>query len=499
VQPRVVAEAETFHLIEASIDSIQAALLAGRLTCRRLVELYLDRIAAYDRQGPALHAVQNVNPRALAEAEAIDRRIAASGLFAPLAGIPVLVKDQLNSDFMPTTYGSVLFRDFVPARSATAVERLRRAGAVILAKTTMGEFATAYSGSAFGDCRNAYDPRRSPSGSSCGSGVGVAANFGTVGIGEDTGGSVRGPAAHGSLVGLRPTLPLVSRAGMMPFAPTRDTVGPIARSVRDAALLLDAIAGYDPADPVTAESYGRIPDSYTRSLLPDGLRGMRFGIVRHPFEKADVAAADYREVQAAIDRAVADMRQRGAETVDAVVIRDFRTLFEKAGRGDTYEPENAIDGFLAAQKEAPLRTLRDILDRPEVHPRRRQELQRALGHSTAEIGYLEERQARDRLRINLLALMAEERLDALIYATYDHAPAEVPVSTPGSNRRLASLVGFPAISLPAGFFADGLPIGLELLARPFAEATLFRAAYDYEQTTRHRRPPSTVPPLPGEP
>lgn len=499
MQPHVASQVEPFHLIEATIDDIHAAMLAGRLSCRRLVALYLDRIAAYDRQGPALHAVQSLNPHALAEAEAIDRRIAESGLFAPLAGIPVLVKDQLNTDFMPTSYGSALFQGFVPARNATVIERLRQAGAVILAKTTMGEFATAYSGSAFGDCRNAYDPRRSPSGSSCGSGVGVAANFATLGIGEDTGGSVRGPASHGSLVGLRPTLPLVSRAGMMPFAPTRDTVGPIARSVRDAALLLDAIAGYDPADPVTAESYGRIPESYTRFLLPDGLRGMRFGVIRHPFEKADVAAADYREVQAAIDRALADMRRRGAETVDAVVIRDFRELFAKAGRGDTYEPEGAIDAFLAAQKEPPVQTLREILARPEVHPRRREELKRALGHSTAEIGYLEERQARDRLRINLLQLMAEARLDALVYATYDHAPAVVPVSTPGSNRRLASLVGFPAISLPAGFFADGLPIGLELMARPFAEPTLFRAAYDYEQTTRHRRPPGTVPALPGEP
>jgi amidase len=488
-----------FHLAEATIDGIHAEMKAGRLSCVRLVQLYLDRIAAYDQQGPALNAVQNVNRQALEQAAELDARFKAEGVFAPLACIPVVVKDEVNTSFMPTTYGSALFKSFVPERNATIIDRLQQAGALILAKTNMGEFASAYSGSAFGDCHNAYDPKRSPSGSSCGTGVAIAANFATIGIGEDTGGSIRGPAAHGSLVGLRPTLPLVSRAGMMPFAPTRDTLGPITRTVRDAAILLDVIAGYDAADPVTAESYGRLPDSYTRFLLADGLKGMRFGVIRHPMEKADTAAPDYQETQAAIDRALGDMRARGAEILDAATIAEFRELFDKAGNGDTYEPEAAIDGFLAAQKNPPFHSLKQILERPEVNARRREDLKRALGHTVEEAGYLKELQARAALRRNILKLMADERLDALVYATYDHAPAAVPVSTPGSNRRLASIVGFPAISLPAGFFADGMPIGLELMARPFDEATLFRAAYDYEQTTRHRRPPPTVPPLAGEP
>ena len=492
------AEAQTtaapFHLIDATIPGIHAALASHQITCVALVKDYLARIAAYDQQGPALNAIQSINDQALKQAAAFDAKPGTG----PLACIPVVVKDELNTNFLPTTYGSALFKNFTPERNATSVDRLLAAGAIVLAKTNMGEYASAYSGSAFGDCHNAYDPRRSPSGSSCGSAIAVTANFAAAAIGEDTGGSIRGPAAHANIVGLRPTLPLVSRAGMMPYSPTRDTIGPLARTVRDAALLLDAIAGYDPADPVTAESYGRLPDSYTRFLERDGLKGMRFGVLRHPFEKADTQAADYKETQAAIDRALADMKARGAEIVDAVVIPDFRALFDRAGNG-IYEPEAAIDGFLAAQKDPPYRSLKDIVGRPEVTAGRREELKKTLGRTVGELGYLVEQQAREALRIAILKLMADERLDALLYATYDHAPAQVPVSTPGSNRRLASLLAFPAISLPGGWFADGMPIGIELMARPFAEGTLFRAAYDYEQTTRHRRPPATVPALAGEP
>src|SRR6516225_11360002 len=274
--------AAPFHLMEATIDGIHAAMRSGELTCTRLVQAYLDRIAAYDKAGPKLNAVQNVNPHALEEAARLDAALRSSGPVGPLHCIPVLVKDEVDTSFMPTTYGSALFKTFVPPRNATIVERLEAGGAVILAKTNMGEFAQAYSGSAFGDCHNAYDPRRSPSGSSCGTAIGVAANFAAVGIGEDTGGSIRGPAAHASLVGLRPTLPLVSRFGMMPSRPTQDTLGPIARTVTDAAILLDTIAGYDPDDPITAAAVGQVPPSYTAFLTADGLKGARIGIIREP-------------------------------------------------------------------------------------------------------------------------------------------------------------------------------------------------------------------------
>ena len=270
-QPKPAA----FHLQEASIDSIHAAMKAGRLSCVQLVQGYLDRIAAYNKNGPALNAIQNADPDVLKKAAALDARYRASHAFTgPLYCIPMIVKDDVNTNFMPATQGSAsCSSDFVPAKNATIIDRLMAAGAIIIGKATMGEFAQGYSGTAFGDCHNAYDPKRSPSGSSCGTGVGIAANFATVGIGEDTEGSIRGPASHESLVGLRPTVPLVSRAGMMPFAPTRDTLGPIAaqRAADAWPKCWTSSPGYDPADPLTAESYGHVPKTYTAFLTPNGL------------------------------------------------------------------------------------------------------------------------------------------------------------------------------------------------------------------------------------
>jgi Asp-tRNA(Asn)/Glu-tRNA(Gln) amidotransferase A subunit family amidase len=495
------AQQPRFHLQEATIDGIHTEMRAGRLSCTRLVQAYLDRIKAYDQAGPTLNTVQNTNPGALKQAAELDTRLRTSGALAgPLHCIPVLVKDQFNTNFMPTTYGSALFKTFVPEHNAAVVERLQAAGAIILAKNNMGEFAQAYSGSAFGDCHNAYDPRRSPSGSSCGTGAAIAANFGAVGIGEDTGGSVRGPAAHSNLVGLRPTLQLVSRFGMFPITPTRDTLGPITRTVRDAAVVLDVIAGYDPRDPITAWSHGQVPETYTNFLVPNGLKGMRIGVIRVPMDNStDPAKPDYKETQAAITTAVADLRSRGAEVIDPLVIPNLKELVIRAGGGETYEPETAINAFLAQQRNPPVRTFRELAESPVVNPRRSEGLKKGVGHTTRELGHLDETMARDELRTAVLKAMADNRLDALFYATMDHAPALVPTSTPGTNRRLAASLSFPAISVPGGFFADGLPIGLEFLARPFAEGLLIKAAYDYEQTTRHRRPPATVPALPEEP
>ena len=493
--------APPFHLLEATIDGIHAAMTSGQLTCTRLVQAYLDRIAAYDQAGPKLNAVQNISPDALKQAAKLDAAMRTSGPVGPLHCIPVLLKDEVDTNFMPTTYGSALFKTFVPARNATIVERLQAAGAIILAKTNMGEFAQAYSGSAFGDCHNAYDPRRSPSGSSCGSAIGIAANFAAVAIGEDTGGSIRGPASHLSLVGLRPTLPLVSRAGMMPFAPTRDTLGPLTRTVRDTAIVLDVIAGYDPEDPITAWSWGQEPATYTRFLDPNGLAGMRLGVIRAPMSRdTDTGAADYKEIQAAITKAVADLTARGAQVIDPLTIPNLMAMVaEGGGGGDSFETEAAIDGFLAQFPNAPVHSLREIVASPLILAKRREELRKTLGRTSDEPAAVKQAHVRDELRTLVLRVMADNRLDALIYATYDHAPAVVPKSTPGTNRVLASITAFPAISVPAGFFSDGLPIGIEFLGRPYSEGTLIKAAYDYEQATKHRHPPATTPALTGEP
>jgi amidase len=500
-----------FHLLEATIDDIHAALQSKRITCRELVNLYIKRIETYDKEGPRLNALQTINPRALEEAERLDAAYASSGPVGSLHCIPVLLKDQVETSDMPTTYGSVIFKDFVPRRDATITTKMKKAGAVIIGKTTMGEFAAGYVGSAFGTVRNPYSPERSPSGSSAGSGAGVAANFAIVGIGEDTGGSVRGPAAFNNLVGLRPTVPLVSRFGMMPATPSQDTLGPIGRTVKDAALLLDAIAGYDPNDPVTVYSSGQVPPTYIAFLDKNGLRGARLGVIRDPMDpKTDTGSDDYKKVKAVIDQAIADIRKLGAEVIDPITIPDLKDRVKKGFDDNLFETEPAIDAYLAKHLNAPVKSLREILLTGKVVPSRSSRLMTNVGRTTDEAGYAKVLLVREETRQIVLQRMADSRLDALIYATYDYPPALirkdvmtsanfVDLADPGNNRRFAPMLGFPAISVPAGFTADGLPVGIEFLAKPFAEPALFKIGYAFEQGTHHRKPPATTPSLRGEP
>lgn len=524
----VTASAQHFDVVETTIPAVHAAMSAGRLTCRQLVQGYLDRIAAFDKRGPALNAIQTLNPRALEEADSLDavlRTRARRAPLAPLHCVPVLLKDQVETKDMPTTYGSALFSDFVPMRDATVVQRLEGAGAIILAKTTMGEFASRYVSSSAGIIRNAYDPTRNPSGSSGGTGAAVAANFGLVGIGEDTGGSIRGPAAVMSLVGLRPTLPLVSRFGMMPANPTQDTMGPMTRTVADAARVLDVIAGYDPNDPVTAYSVGQVPGSYTEGLHAGALRGARIGVlrVRRDSLSRDTAAvrdtsaarrdsiarrdslfrvttAEMAKVRPLFERAIADLRTQGAVVVDSIL------LPELPGRrvDNDFETEEATNRYLAQHPNAPYKTLRDILLAGKVTPGRARSLMSYVGRSTREAEYGTVMQYREALRIAVLRIMADHRLDAIVYATYDAPPAEIPADVltnaravdgygRGDNRGLSSTLAWPAITVPMGFTADAFPAGLELLGRPFTESRLLGFAYAYEQATRHRRPPTTTP------
>jgi len=504
--PPAWAQRSAFNVMETTIDDVRAALRSGEATCRSLVRDYLARIEAYDKSAPGLNAVQTVNPRALQEAERLDSLFRASGPVGPLHCVPVLLKDQFETSDMPTTYGSVLFKDFVPKRDATIVTRLKNAGAVILAKATMGEFASGYLGSAFGIVRNAYDQTRIASGSSGGTGTGIAANFATVGIGEDTGGSIRGPAAVNNLVGLRPTTQLVSRYGMLPARPTTDTLGPIARSVKDAAIVLDVLAGYDVNDPITAEAVGRVPMTYTQSLDPSALRGARIGVIRQPLDpKADPTSQEFLQVRAVIDRALEDVRRLGAEVVDMTPIRDIAARSARMYDDNVYETEAAIDAYLAQHSNTPVKSLRDILLSGKVVPGRARTLIASLGHTTTEQGYLQLLLAKEVLRQEVFGRMADQRLDAIAYATFDYPPLriapdaltrkDIDLTGLGNNRRLSPVIGFPAIAVPAGFTSDGLPVGLELMARPFAEHLLIRLAYAYEQGTHHRKPPASTPAL----
>ena len=502
-----VASAQSFQLLEATIDDVHTAFVSGEISCRALVQQYLGRIEAYDQDGPALNAIQYINPEALDEADSLDADFAASGLVGPLHCIPVLLKDQVETRDMPTTYGSALFDGFVSGRDATIVVRMREAGAIILAKTNMGEFASRYVGSAFGAIRNAYDPARNPSGSSGGTGAGIAANFGMIGIGEDTGGSIRGPAAVHSLVGLRPTVPLVSRHGMMPANPSSDTLGPITRTVRDAATLLDVLAGYDPQDPVTAYAVGQIPESYTDSLATDVLRGARIGVIRESMDpNTDPEADDYRQVRGVIDQAIADMQSLGAVIVDPLVVPDLATA-QQAYVRNNYETEAAMNAYLDAQDHAPIRSVQDILLSGVVTPWRAKGLMSVVGKSTEDSGYLAILHARERLRRAVLTSMGDHRLDAVVYATFDHETTLIASDAltnadtddayaRGNNRYLSPVIGFPAVTVPAGFTAGGLPVGIEFLGRPFSEALLLKFGYAYEQGSLRRQPPSTTPALP---
>lgn len=519
----VLLPAQRFDVMEATIPGVHAAMRAGRLTCRQLVQAYLDRIAAYDKQGPAINAIQTVNPRALAEADSLDAVWRTPGAArGVLHCVPVLVKDQIETKDMPTTYGSVLFRDFVPRRDATAIRRVRAAGAIVLAKTTMGEFAQRYLSSAAGIIRNAYDPTRNPSGSSGGSGSAAAANFGLVALGEDTGGSIRGPAAVSSLVGLRPTLPLVSRFGMLPANPTQDTMGPMTRTVGDAARLLDVIAGYDPADPVTAYAVGNVPATYTAALVPGALRGARIGVLRirrdtvtaRPAPPAGdtlaarrdslarATAAEFAKVAPLFERAIADLRAQGATIVDSLAV----PVVPGRRVDNDFETEEATDRYFAQHPHAPYRTLKEILLAGGVNPTRARALMGYVGKSTSDADYGAVLQSREALRVAMLALMADRQLDAIVYATYDAPPAPIPadaLTNPraidgygrGDNRGLSPLLAWPALTVPMGFSSDGLPAGLEFLGRPWSEPKLLGYGYAYEQATRHRRPPASMPAL----
>jgi Asp-tRNA(Asn)/Glu-tRNA(Gln) amidotransferase A subunit family amidase len=496
---------QDFEIMEATIPEVEEAFAEARLTCRQLVEGYLARIAAYDQVGPRLNTVQYLNPRALQQADSLDAVHRREGPAGSLHCVPILLKDQVETRDMPTSFGSALFEDWVPPHDATIVQKLRDEGAIILAKSTMGEFASRYVGSAHGIIRNAYDPTRNPSGSSGGTAAGVAANFGLVGIGEDTAGSVRGPAAVHALVGLRPTLPLVSRAGMMPANPSQDTMGPITRSVVDAALVLDVIAGYDPEDPITARSVGLLPETYAAGLTTDGLRGIRIGVIRAPQWQEEPGADDFVRVRSVFNRAVLDLERLGAMVLDPVEIEDFTDLVA-ASMDNPYETEEATDAYLAAHPGAPYATLSDILLTGRVNPWRAQGMVGVLNRSTDDPGYLEVLKSRKELRSAVLQAMADHGLDALIYPTFSHEPAVIgsDVETSpepadeyakGDRRSLSPAIGFPALTVPAGFTSAGLPVGLEFLARPFEEGLLFRLGYAYEQGTRHRRPPETTPPL----
>lgn len=495
-------ESDSFRLEEASIASIHAAFDNGSLTCEQLVDQYLDRIETYDQstdRGPAINAVKVTNPDAMREAVDLDRAHEQSGLTGAMHCIPVLVKDQVETEQMPTTYGSAIFEGHETGRDATLVSRMRDEGAIILGKTNMGEFAWGYAGSGFGISRNVYDRTKSPGASSAGTGASIAANFAAVGIAEDTGGSTRGPAAWGNAVGLRPTTPLISRYGTMPAAPTFDTFGPLTRTVEDAAKLTNVIAGPDTNDPMTAAAEGKVAVDYAASLDPTDLEGKRIGVPSVAFntEDVDIHAADYARVEEVMAAAYDDLRRLGAEVVeiDTTAVPDQLSQVVL-----DYETEQSTDDYLAQLPNSPVATYAEMADSTLPLPFRQPLLRDAVGMGDDTEGHAKSEGAREQLRSMIGDLMNQLNLDAIAYPTMQHEPIDIAEdimtnpeannSAPsGSNSWLAPAIGYPALAVPAGFTSVGMPVGLELLGKPWSEELLFEMGYAYEQGTHHREAP----------
>jgi len=497
----ITALAATFRLESATISDIDAAFDSGALTSKELVQLYLNRIAAYDKLGPGLNSLIAVNPNALQEAEALDAQRQLKKPTSPLYGIPVILKDNYDTSDLPTTAGALALKGFIPSDNAFQVQKLRDAGAIVLGKANLSEFAFSFStvSSLGGTTLNPYDTRRTPGGSSGGTGAAIAANFGAVGLGTDTGGSIRIPATFNSLVGVRPTIGLSSRSGIIPLALSQDVGGPLTRTVRDAALALDATVGNDPKDPVTASSIGKIPASYTDSLKVDGLKGSRIGVVRDLFGlDADPGAA---QTNAVVNQAIADIKSRGADIVENVTIPNLDKILSYPSLS-SYEFKFNLNNYLSEHPNAPVHSLQDIIDSGGYLTSNKDTLivrnsRQSLANDPTYQDIIKNRPVITQQAI--LSALNENHLDALLYPTSTNPPALLTENqNTGSANRLSPYSGFPEISVPAGYTTDGLPVGFSLLGEAFSEPTLLKLAYSYEQGTMLHRPPESTPALEGE-
>ncbi len=494
------SETSSFSVVEASIAQIQDAMLGGRVTARQLVASYIARIEAYDKRGPALNAIISINPRALERADELDAALAESGLTGPLHGIPVIVKDNYDFAGMPTSAGSASLAESMPPDDSFQVRRIREAGAIVLAKSNMAEFAFSPNetiGSRLpGFTRNPYATNRVPAGSSGGTAAAVAASMGAVGLGTDTGNSIRGPSAHNALVGIRSTIGLTSRDGIVPLYFSHDIGGPMARTVADAVAVFDVIAGTDPADPTTAEADARRADDYNDFLDAGALSSARLGVVRQIVDREN---GDPR-VREVFESALDDLRSAGAEITDPVQIPMLDEDVQFWCGRFRYD----INAYLATLgPDAPIKTLAEIVasggyDRT-VRDRLRRSLEESLDDPDSRCA--EQTANRRRLAEQVSGIMADNGLDALVFPTWANVPRLIgDLRSPGGDNSqvLSPQTGFPALTVPMGWIEEGgeqLPAGLQILGDAYTEPRLIAIAYAYEQVTQHRRPPRTTPPL----
>lgn len=488
---------------EATIPALQQAFREHRLTCHALVRTYLDRIAAYSAAGPKLNAILAINQDALAQAATLDAEFARHGATGKLYCVPIVLKDNYNTADLPTTGGSAALVGMQPTQDAFVVARLRAAGAIVLAKTNMHEFALSGTtvSSLGGQTLNPYDQTRTPGGSSGGTGAAVAANLAMAGTGSDTVNSVRSPASANDLVGIRPTKGLLSLNGIMPVSSTQDAIGPIARHVVDAATMLQVMAAADPADPATA---GHPHPDYLAGLKSGTLKGRRIGVLRVMFGHKP----EHQEVNRVMTDALAALRQQGAilvELKEPVLDADKLNADNDVQK---YEFTSVMDAYLASIPNAPKKTVADIVASGRFnHPTLEKFLNAALSYKDgmAEPDYKLRLERDAQTRVLLAKMMDDNRLDAVVYPLQKRLVVPVSeINQADRNGILASVTGYPAITVPAGFSkptADapiGVPVGMDILGRPFSEAKLLSIAYGFEQATHVRRAPESAPPLPTE-
>ncbi|MGD8362297.1 MAG: amidase family protein [Gemmatimonadota bacterium] len=490
--PPASQAAGPLSVLDATIPELQEAMARGELTSVDLVEIYLARIEAYDRDGARLNAIVRINPRAREEAAALDQERARGAVRGPLHGIPVIVKDNYDTRDLPTTGGSVALAGMVPPDDAFQVTRLREAGAIVLAKSNMHELAMGITtvSSLGGQTRNPYDPARNPGGSSGGTGAAIAGAFGAVGWGTDTCGSIRIPSCFNNLFGLRPTKGLSSIDGIIPLAHTQDVGGPLARNVTDLAVALDATVGPDSADPATLALEGREIPRFRDALDPEALQGVRLGVVAELFGDPP----EDREVDSLLRDAIGRMVEAGADTV-TVEIPGLEELARASGVIN-YEAKFDLMDYFAATPGAPVASLEEIMDQGLHHEALEDAFRR---RERVEVRDSEEYRTalakRDALAAALLTAMEENGVDALAYPNVRRRPALIGESQGGSNCQVSAGSGFPAMAVPGGFTEDGLPTGLEVLGRPFDDARLVAMAYAYEQAVHPRRRPPAAPAL----
>ncbi len=487
---------------EMTIAQIHAAMRARRLTCRALVDAYLKRIDAYDKRGPAINALVVLNPNARKEADELDRRFAQGGLTGPLHCIPAIVKDNFETIGLQSADGSLSLQGFISNKDAFQVRKIKEAGAIVLAKSNMAEFAFSpyetVNSILPGYTRNPYALDRVTAGSSGGTAAAIAANFGAIGLGSDTGNSIRGPSSHQALVGIRSTMGLTSRAGVAPLNLLADIAGPITRTVEDAVAVFQVVVGEDPDDPVTVGSRAHPIPNYATSLVRDGLKGARIGVLRQAYERSTTDP----EVVKVFMKALEDMKKAGAEIIDPATV-DLSQVRRDPNAGVCRGFKYDINAYLAAQgNRVPAHSLDEIIRSQKFHPSLQARLERAQQSTPqgpdsdackAEMTY------RKAFGAAVTKTMDQLKLDAFVYPTWSNPPRLIgDLNTPhGDNSQVFSPTsGFPAINVPMGYTRKGvLPAGVTFFGRAWDEATLIRLAYSYEQATHHRHPPTTTPKL----